>query len=295
VTIVGTGFTGATGVSFGVGPATTFAVDPTGTQITATSPAGSLGPVDLVVATAGGPSATGPADTFAYLPVPRVTGLNPTTGPIAGGTVVTLSGTGFTGATEVDFGGTAGTGLTVTSYTQLTVTSPAGLSGPVDVVVLTPAGPSATTPSDRFLYLGPPRITGVTPSKGPLNGIAVSVTGGGFLNVSSLSVGSVGVAAFTANSDGTLLTFTVPATSTQTLQTVDISVTNGYGTSPITAADRFTYVPPPTIASIVPSVGSKVGGTSVTITGSNYFGVSVVRFGTLSAVSYTHLTLPTKA
>jgi IPT/TIG domain len=38
------------------------------------------------------------------LTIPAVTGLNPTSGTEAGGTPVTISGTGFTGATLVDFG-----------------------------------------------------------------------------------------------------------------------------------------------------------------------------------------------
>ena len=52
------------------------------------------------------------------LAVPAVSGVSPTSGPVAGGTLVTITGTGFTGATAVDFGTTPATGLTVVSDTR---------------------------------------------------------------------------------------------------------------------------------------------------------------------------------
>ena len=53
-------------------------------------------------------------------------GPGPTSGPEAGGTLVTISGTSFTGATVVDFGTTAATNLSVVNDTTITADSPAG-------------------------------------------------------------------------------------------------------------------------------------------------------------------------
>ena len=64
VTITGANFTGATAVKFGTTTAS-FAVNGA-TQITANSPAGSAGAVDVTVTTPGGTSATGAADQFTY-------------------------------------------------------------------------------------------------------------------------------------------------------------------------------------------------------------------------------------
>ncbi len=78
---------------------------------------------------------------------PTVSGINPKSGPEAGSTSVTITGTGFTDATGVSFGSTAASGFTVDSDTQITATSPAG-SGTVDVTVTTPNG----TASAQFTY-----------------------------------------------------------------------------------------------------------------------------------------------
>ena len=121
VTITGTNFTGSPTptVDFGPTAATNVTVVST-TSITADSPAGTNGKVvDVTVKTATGTSATTPADQFTYgtAAAPTVTAINPTTGPAAGGTLVTITGTNFTGSPTptVDFGPTAATNVTVVS------------------------------------------------------------------------------------------------------------------------------------------------------------------------------------
>jgi hypothetical protein len=72
VVITGTNLTGATAVTLGTaGPATSFTVD-SATQITATSPPATAGPVDVTISTAGGTSATGSGDKFTYTAAPTV-------------------------------------------------------------------------------------------------------------------------------------------------------------------------------------------------------------------------------
>jgi hypothetical protein len=93
-----------------------------------------------------------------YVAVPTVTDLSQNTGPAAGGTPVTITGTGFTNATSVGFGPNAVTPA-VQSDTQIDVTSPAG-SGTVDVTVTNSAGTSATSAADQFTYESGPVATG---------------------------------------------------------------------------------------------------------------------------------------
>ncbi len=66
VTVSGTNLGGATAVDFGANPATNVVVNGGGTSLTATSPAGALGAVDVTVTTSGGTSATSSADRFTY-------------------------------------------------------------------------------------------------------------------------------------------------------------------------------------------------------------------------------------
>ncbi|MFD0890499.1 IPT/TIG domain-containing protein, partial [Streptosporangium algeriense] len=121
---------------------------------TVTSPATTTtGAVDVKVTTPYGTSATTSAGKFTYVKPPAVTGISPASGPVAGGTSVTITGTDLTGATAVAFGSTAATSFTVDSDTSITVTSPATTTtGAVDVKVTTPYGTSATTNDGKFTY-----------------------------------------------------------------------------------------------------------------------------------------------
>ena len=84
-----------------------------------------------------GPFALAIADV--PVPVPVVTGISPASGPVAGGTTVTITGSDFTGAKGVSFGGIPATSFTVSSDTSITAVDPAATSvGAVDVTVTTP-------------------------------------------------------------------------------------------------------------------------------------------------------------
>jgi hypothetical protein len=161
VVITGTGFNGALGVRFGSTAASSFNVD-SDTQITAVSPAANVsGDVDVKVTTNAGASNTTAGDHFTYLDgaapapanAPTVTGLSPANGPGDGGTTVVITGTGFTGASDVSFGSTAADSFNVDSDTQITAVSPAAnMSGVVDVTVTTSAGSSSATSDDQFTF-----------------------------------------------------------------------------------------------------------------------------------------------
>ena len=156
ITLSGAHLSNTTSVSFGSTTANNFHID-SDTQITAVSPAGS-GTVDVTVTTSGGTSATSSNDLFTYTPppvtvkiIPVVSSISPNTGLADGGTTVTITGSGFTGATSVSFGSTPADSFTVDNDTQITAVSPAG-SGTVDITVTTSGGTSATSRADQFAY-----------------------------------------------------------------------------------------------------------------------------------------------
>ena len=114
VVIRGTDFIGATGVAFGSTPASSFNVD-SDTQITATSPAGTLGTVDVQVTTPGGASSTsGTDDDYTYVVVQTPTRYDQTTiNIVKSGTWADYAATG---AYSGSYGRSATSGASATIY-----------------------------------------------------------------------------------------------------------------------------------------------------------------------------------
>jgi large repetitive protein len=282
VTITGANLAGATAVKFGSTAATGFTVN-SATQITASAPAGTAGPVDVTVTTPVGTSAANAGDHYTYGTAPTIASISPSSGPVTGGTLVTITGANLTGATGVSFGAVAASSFTAVNATQITAVAPAEAAGMVDITVTTPLGTSATSAADAYTYQAGPTVTAVTPPGGPIaGGNAVTIAGTGLTGATSVKFGAAS-AHFTVDNAGEI-TATAPA---GTAGTVDIVVTTPAGTSPTGSADRYSYTALPVVGGISPSSGGIAGGTSVTITGSNLAGASAVLFGNTPA---THVT-----
>jgi hypothetical protein len=217
VTITGTGLADATRVTFGgvagritadsgtritvVSPPSTGTVGisvtaaaviaDSGAQITETGPPGTV-TVDIAVITRAGTSKPTVAGHYTYSALrPAVTGMSPDSGSTAGGTTVSITGTGLAGATGVRFGAEAAV-ITADSSTQITVTSPPG-KGTVTVTVTTAAGTSKTTAAGHYTYTARPKrtqsISLTAPGSGTAGGsAALSATGGGSGNPVVFSV-----------------------------------------------------------------------------------------------------------
>ncbi len=283
VTISGSGLSGASAVDFGTTPAASYTVEGD-SQITATAPSEAAGTVDVTVTTPGGTSAICAADEFAYLAAPTVTGISPPAGPLAGGTTVTISGSGLSGATSVKFGGVTAS-FTVTSDTEISATVPAATdTGSVDVTVTTPGGTSAICAADQFAYLAAPTVTGISPPAGPLaGGTTVTISGSGLSGATAVDFGTNPAPSYMVGSD-TQITAAVPQGSAGV---VDVTVTTSAGTSGAGSADCYTYRAAPTVSGISPASGPSAGDTSVTISGTDLADASAVDFGTTPAASFT--------
>ncbi len=271
VTITGTNFGPDSTVSFGGNPGTSVVVAANGDSLTTVSPASTLpldghGPVNVTVTDAGG---TSNAQTFTYIAPPTIStnGLNPNFGPSAGGTPVVITGTNFTnsGTTTVTFGANPAPTVTVVNSTTIDTTSPAGLPGPVSVVVTDAFG--ASNPQ-TFTYLAPPvvGITGLNPAYGPTSGgTTVVITGTGLSGTSSVTFGGTPGTGIVNTSDSQISVVT-PA---HAAGPVTVFITAAGGAAP--AAEPFTYESvPPGVTSLSPTAGPVAGGTTVTITGSGF-------------------------
>ena len=285
VAITGTGFLdGSTTVQFGATAAASMTVN-SDTSITAVTPPGTAGSVDVTVTVVGTPnetSATGSDDLFAY-GAPTVTSLVPGAGPLTGGNTVNVMGTGFVPGATASFGLLPATDVTVLSGTQLTATAPAGFSvDPIDVTVTTPlsdgGGTSATSPEDLYAY-GAPTLASIAPDTGPADtATTVVVTGTNFSSDDTVDFGPTASTDVTILSP-TMLTAAAPATL---VGAVDITVTNAEGTTAISPLDQFA-AGPPTVTAVTPDAGPAGGGGTVTVTGDGFVADTAVTFGGVAA------------
>ena len=198
---------------------------------------GSAGTVDVVVITSGGSATLTNGFTYYDVPSLTVTSITPNSGPTTGSIPVTIHGIGFYGGgsswgvISVTIGGNSATGVSVTSDTTLTATTPTGSAGTFDVVVTTSGGSATLT--NGYTYAVAPAVTSISPTGNPLGGRkTVTITGTGFYGVgsspavSAVKFGSTSATSFTVNS-ATQITATSPAGS----GTVDVTVTTPGGTS----------------------------------------------------------------
>jgi hypothetical protein len=152
--ISGSDFSGVTAIDFG-GTAAAYVVDSAG-QITATAPGHVAGNVQVHVTAGGGVSVETGASNYEYVDAPTITGRSETGGPYGGGTTVVITGTSFTGVTEVEFGPARVADYTVDSATQITATSPNWWwGGKVQVKVTAVGGASAYAVGADFTYTTP--------------------------------------------------------------------------------------------------------------------------------------------
>ena len=284
VTITGTEFQSGATVTFGQSPAAAV-VFSSATQLLATTPAHAPGTVDVIVRNPDGQSAT-VSGGFTYQPVPAPTTISilPTSGPEAGGTLVTVWGTNFLAGATVSFGGVAAASVTVTSATQLGAVTPPHAAGVVDVRVTNPDDQFATLVGAFTYGTPPPTILSVAPSSGTTaGGTPVTITGTGFQPaVPDTMVTFGGVAGTGVNVlSSTKIQVTTPA---HAVGPVPVQVTNPDGQF-AAAAGGYAYVTSPVIAGLSVDSGLSIGGTPVTMTGSNFAGGAAVTFGAVDAAS----------
>lgn len=288
VTLVGSGFTGASAVTFGGVNAASFTVFGD-TQINATTPAMPAGPVPIVVTAPAG-SATGSITVQAP---PAITNLAPPSGPTTAGGHVTAVGTGFSGATAVTFGGVPAASYTVLGDTYISITVPAHVAAMVPLQVTTPGGTASAT----YTFMPPaPTLSAVSPASGPLaGGTQVVLTGQNLLSALTVFFGNAPATNLRLGSD-TQVTVTAPAG--MMLGDVAITLTTLGGSA--TAPQPFTYLGPPLLTRATPASGPTAGGTQVVLSGLSLLGTSQVSFDNQPAASFhvdsnTQITAPAHA
>ena len=263
VTITGAGFDSESVVTIGGAAATV--VDQTATQLDVLTPAGVAGPANVRVFSNDNGSAT-VVGGYLYIDDPTdptfdVIDVEPDHGPVAGGQVAVVRGTGFGSVNQVAIGGTIAPILDATDN-SLRVEVPAGFGGQVADVVVTTGDPLTETLTGAYTYHA--AFDTVAPNQGDAaGGESVVLTGRGFDAGARVFFGSI--EATVTNVDGNTITVTTPPGAGGS---VDVVVEQlGYE---VRLADSFFYTAPLDVFAITPRRGARAGGTVVTITGKGF-------------------------
>src|SRR6185312_16077850 len=138
----------------------------------------------------GGPDDLGNiGSSWAFVQKPTVASVNPSGGAPAGGASVTITGSGFTGATAVTFDGVNAAAFTVVDPHTISATTPAHTLGVVAVAVTNSIGTG--TRASAYTYANPPSLTAVSPNAGPSDGgTSVVIDGTNFTAASAVKFGA---------------------------------------------------------------------------------------------------------
>jgi len=211
-----------------------------------------------------------PKDLFVFdfgdedfnLPDPafELQGVIPATGPVDGGTMVRIEGTGLRDGSIVLFASQAVT-ATLSGGALVARTPPGSGPGPVSVKVLAPDGRSRVM-VDAFRYVSTLRIGEVSPTRVPIyGGIDVEIRGNGFNSSTAVSFGAHQALRVDVLSDSYIRALAPP----QAIGVVDVRLTTPEATA--VAPRAITYYQPLEFLDVVPASGVAVGGDLVTIRG----------------------------
>jgi large repetitive protein len=259
------------GSNFGLNPSVSIGPNPaqiitsTHTQITCILPAGQGQNLPVVVLVGGQSSNTA---SFTYS-APAITSISPSSGPVAGGTPVTINGSNFGTSPVVTFDGQVvpNTADAITPHGRLYITSPAGF-GAAKKITITAGG----QPSNSFGFdYDPPTITSISPTSGPPSGnVPITISGQNFAPGSTVTLGGnpVSISSVTVSQ----IVFSLPSSFSggSNLQVVVNSENQPSG------AALFSYDPPPVISDITPATGPTEGGVTITLNGSGFGVVPLV-------------------
>ena len=256
------------------------------------------GPVDIILQNLDLTGVTA-ANAFTYidptLPEPVISEIAVTSGPIEGGTAVTIQGEFFQNGVRVLFGNTSALSVEYRSPQELVALAPPHEPGVVGIMVENPDGQSYMRLEGFTYFIPAPAIAGLTPTSGPVGGgTTVLIAGSGFqvgATVQFSNSASMDADVYSSN----LISCITPAGSEGF---ASVTVTNpaiGFETPlSVTREDGFTFIEPvedpPRIFGLEPDNGSSQGGTPVTIKGTGFEGVgSEVYFGPtqVSIISYS--------
>ncbi len=199
-----------------------------------------------------------------------VTSVSPIAGPPSGGTVLTVSGTGFVSGMIVNLGSGSCGSVNVQSQTQLTCVTAAGAAlSTHDLVVSNPSGKQGTV-LNAFTYREPPVISNVAPAFGPLAGNQnITISGNHFAPPLTVTLGTPPLDEPCDLQSAPSATSIICKTRPRTAGAVAVTVTN-FDKQAYTSAGLYEYLSPPQLTSITPNYGPSAGNSTSVISGTGF-------------------------
>ena len=246
--------------------------------ITCLLPAQSTAGVYPVSVTLNGVEWTSQAISITLVSLPFVSSVSPASGPVSGGTVVTISGLLFSSDAVVHFGSVVVTPSYIDSMT-LQAVAPA-VAGPTSVSVeVAVAGGVSTTDHVQFVYVASVQLTQLSPT-------TALETGGDTLlvysNSSFVSTAALQCVIMPPSAGAVLLSATFISPSL--LSCVAPASVNGLGVGSVSVSNNgldwsgaltFTYVSPAFLLSLSPTIVPSLAAFSLTVSGSGFSGVQL--------------------
>jgi Tol biopolymer transport system component len=220
---------------------------------------------------------------------PFISGLAPVSGPMAGGQIVEIQGGHFLGGDTVRWGAQTLTPLAGGTGSVLRVIAPpSGFAVAVDVLVQHGTSSSNVVVYTYQVAQSTPVITSMSPASGPVTGQqSVTIQGAGF---APASVRFGASEATITGSTPTSVTVTTPTTIVA--GPVPVIVTNTDGGLAVSDG-AYSYLPvasgAPTITAVQPAAGPAIGGTTLTILGSQFTDQATVIVGGVAATQVQFL------
>ena len=298
VVLNGHGFTDGVQVIFGsapLGAAVVYVIDES--QIQITTPPHETGLVDVTVVLPGDkPKSASLPKAYLYFNDVLVTKVDPPQGPTAGGTAMSIHGTGFTGDCQVLVGGKQALNVQVVSDDTVTAITPPGAFGAVPVHVINTRGTGLL--KKGFSYTAAPTVTSVSPASGPtVGGTQAVVRGTGFSADVDLQIGT-GKATVISVKGSTEAHITTPPGAAGK---ADVTATTAFGANTLPGGYVYsddTGAAATHILSIAPPSGPLAGGNTVALIATGLiaksdttilFGQKLAEILSVDAVAHTAL------
>jgi IPT/TIG domain./FG-GAP repeat. len=262
ILISGANFSNINSVTFGNTPAASFSYF--GNSIRAILASGASGMVKV-----SGPNGSDSLGGFIFgVLAPKITSFK----PVATGkdSIVTITGSNFSTASSVSFGGTPAKSFTVVSNTTITAIVDTGSTGKLKITT-----DGGTDSLDGFRFIPAPIITSINP-EGGAPGTYFSIRGHHLwdgIAEDIVTIGSVPVIAAFVESDSIVSVLVAPGNSGI------INLSNHGGSTSFSG-----YNLPPTITSFSPASTSP--GGIITLYGTHFLGTTSVSIGGVNALSF---------